>query len=365
MPFSKGWIILGCLATLFVLSAPCNGMMRGKCSNCHTMHNSEQGSPVAFTRNSLNQPVLREQPFAKLLKTDCVGCHSDSGGETIVFQGQTRIPIVFNMVEPTYPANGNSSSALAGGNFFWVSQIGDQYGHNIAAISGQDLRLASAPGGESVTDECATCHQSLATEQTGCNGCHVPFHHAPGIEAVAGKNEGWFRFLGSVMERGNNTEATTDGVSGIEDPDWEQNPTSTKHNVYLGSTASYGSFLNTKTIDQKCVGCHSRFHDETIANSTWIRHPVDMTVPDSGEYSNFSTYDPLVPVARQNVTADDADFDAIKRGSDLVSCLSCHRAHGSPYPAMLRWAYRAWPGIDPYTGEQAVDGCAVCHTAKD
>jgi hypothetical protein len=32
---------------------------------------------------------------------------------------------------------------------------------------------------------------------------------------------------------------------------------------------------------------------------------------------------------------------------------------------MLRWAYRAWPGIDPYTGQVAINGCAVCHTSKD
>ena len=78
-----------------------------------------------------------------------------------------------------------------------------------------------------------------------------------------------------------------------------------------------------------------------------------------------STYNPLAPVARQSVTIADAGFSAVNRGSDMVSCISCHRPHGSPYPAMLRCGYRDWPGIDSHTGLQAENGCAVCHTEKD
>jgi len=326
------------------------------------MHNSEQGSPVAYTLNSLNQPVLTSTPFPKLLKTDCIGCHSRPDNVTIATLGQTRIPIVFNMAKPTYPADGSPSSSLAGGNFYWVAQGGgDKFGHNVHGISAPEID--PAPGNE-VTDECATCHNSLATDQ-GCMGCHVPRHHATGSNTVVGAEDGWYRFLGAVMQSGAGFDITPDGVTGIEDPDWEQNPSSTVHNTYQGTTETYGSYLNTHSIDQKCAGCHGLFHTVTTAESTWIRHPVDMTIPDSGEFTSFTTYDPLVPVARQNVTEEDADFSAIKRDSDVVSCISCHRPHGSPYHSMLRWAFRAWPGIDPYTGEEAVDGCAVCHTLKN
>jgi hypothetical protein len=365
----RGWIIFGTLAAVCALPTLCQGMLSGACSNCHTMHNSEEGVPVAFKLDSSNQPVLTELPFLKLLKTDCIGCHSQPGAETVVNMGDTRIPIVFNMSQPTYPANGSSSSALAGGNFYWVAQNGDQYGHNIQGISGQDLRLGGtvpAPGGDDVlTDECATCHRTLAEEKTGCDGCHVPVHHAFGNNIVTGSEEGWYRFLGSVMQREDGPGSTSDGVSGIEDPDWEQNPSPAKHNTYKGTTASYDTFLNTRSIDQKCAGCHGRFHNETTAGSVWIRHPVNMVIPDSGEFADFINYNPMVPVARQSLSAEDTNFSSINRGSDVVSCISCHRAHGSPYPAMLRWAYRAWPGLDPYTGEDAVNGCAVCHTLKD
>ncbi|RLA81698.1 MAG: hypothetical protein DRG33_00080, partial [Deltaproteobacteria bacterium] len=49
--------------------------------------------------------------------------------------------------------------------------------------------------------------------------------------------------------------------------------------------------------------------------------------------------------------------DKVNLGTDQVQCLSCHRAHGSPYPDMLRWDYRNWPG-------GGMNGCAVCHTSK-
>jgi len=367
MDYCKGWIFLGSLTAILALPALCQGSVKGQCSNCHTMHNSEEGKPVAFSLDNFNQPVPTALPFKRLLKTDCVGCHSQPGPETIIAMGSTKIPIVFNMLEPTYPPNGSQSSSLAGGNFFWVAQFGDQYGHNVHDISEQDLRLGGsipAPGGNVGTDACATCHRTLATEETGCNGCHVPRHHATGSNEVTGQEEGWYRFLGSVMQAGSQDDLPTEGVVGIEAPDWEQSPLPNKHNTYQGKPGPYGSFLDSGSIDQKCTGCHGLFHNETTANSTWIRHPVDMVIPDSGEFTGFTTYNPLVPVTRQDVIPEYAGFSEINRGSDMVSCISCHRAHGSPYPAMLRWAYRAWPGTDPYTGGEAVNGCAVCHTSK-
>ena len=369
MRYHREWIFLIILTAIIALPTLCLGSVKGRCSDCHTMHNSEEGSPVAFSLDSSNKPVPRELPFKRLLKTDCVGCHSNAGSKTIVSMGDSQIPIVFNLLEPTYPPDGSSSSCLAGGNFYWAVQNGDQYGHNIYNISGQDLRLGGsipAPGGSSIgSDTCATCHRTLATEETGCNGCHVPRHHATGSNIVTGADEGWYRFLGSVMQRSDEAVSPPEGVVGIEAPDWEQNLLGGNHNVYQGNTAPYASYLDSGTIDQKCAGCHGLYHNDTATGSVWIRHPVSVVIPDSGEFTGYTSYNPLVPVARQNVSEVDDNFSSINRGSDVVSCISCHRAHGSPYPAMLRWPYRAWPGIDPVTGQAAINGCAVCHTSKD
>jgi hypothetical protein len=331
------------------------------------MHNSEQGSPVAFTRDSSGQPVISALPFENLLKTDCLGCHTNPGAETIVEMEAAVVPVVFNLTEPTYPPDGSATSTIAGGNFHWLATMGAPYGHNVHGIAGEDFRFppTQAPGGVARAAECTDCHGTLATATSGCLGCHVPMHHADSADVVAGRAKGWFRFLGSVMQRDEQVGPPPEGVIGIEAADWEQSPLPTRHNTYQGKPGPYGSYLESGSISQKCTGCHGQFHNETVADSTWIRHPVDVVIPDSGEFAAFSEYDPMVPVSRQNVTSNDAGFSLINRGSDLVSCISCHRPHGSPYPAMLRWGYRDWPGIDSHTQQPALNGCAVCHTSKD
>jgi hypothetical protein len=367
MTVGKAWVVLGFLACGLVLTDPCLAAVKGVCSICHTMHNSQQGAAVAFTRDSSGQIVISEVPFANLLKTDCLGCHSHAGAETIVNMEDAQVPIVFNLTEPIYPPDGSAASTLAGGNFHWVMNGGSSYGHNVEGIAPADFRFPpnQAPGGEVRTGDCSNCHGTLASVQSGCEGCHVVQHHADSADVVASRESGWYRFLGSVMQRAENPdELTKEGVMGVEAVDWEQNPLPNQHNVYQGKTGPYVSYLETGAIDQKCVGCHDKFHNEAFADSTWIRHPVGVVIPDSGEFTGFTTYNPLVPVARQNVSSEDAGFSDINRGSDLVSCVSCHRPHGSPYPAMLRWGYRDWPGNDSHTQLAAQNGCAVCHTSK-
>ena len=367
MTILKGSVLSGVLVASLILPVLCQaGAIVGMCSVCHTMHNSEKGTAVAYTLDSLGQQVMSEQPLDNLLKTDCLGCHSHADAETIIQIGVSAVPIVFNLTEPTYPPDGSSTSTLAGGNFHWMIN-GDAYGHNVNGISAEDPRFPTtkAPGGIERLNECANCHGTLANAASGCEGCHVPHHHVDSEGGISDREKGWYRFLGSVMQRDAQLGPPPEGVVGIEAPDWEQSPQADQHNTYQGKTGPFISYLDSGAIDQKCVGCHGQFHNQTTANSTWIRHPVDVVIPDFGEFTGFTTYNPLVPVARQNVSSADAGFSVINRGSDLVSCISCHRAHGSPYPAMLRWGYRDWPGIDPHTQELAQNGCAVCHTSKN
>ncbi len=368
MTSRKGSVLSVFLAVSLIMPALCQAaVIVETCAVCHTMHNSEEGAPVAFTLDSAGQHVVSEQPFPNLLKTDCLGCHSDAGAETIVNMGVVPTPIVFNMTEPTYPPDGSATSTLAGGNFHWLIKSGDAYGHNVNGIVAEDPRFPPtlAPGGVARTGECVNCHGTLATAASGCEGCHVPQHHADSTDVVTGRERGWYRFLGSVMQRDDQEGPSPEGVVGIEASDWEQNPLPSQHNTYQGNSAPYVSYLESGAIDQKCAGCHGLFHSETTADSTWIRHPVDVVIPNAGEFTDLTTYDTLVPVARQNVSPGDAGFSVINLGSDLVSCVSCHRAHGSPYPAMLRWGYRDWPGNDSHTQQPAQNGCAVCHTSKD
>ncbi len=83
---------------------------------------------------------------------------------------------------------------------------------------------------------------------------------------------------------------------------------------------------------------------------------------NSGEYAEVigASYNPDVPVAKPTLAAGGAS--TVENG-DMVMCLSCHRAHGSPYPDMLRG--------DPTTmnahsyGTDNTSGCFFCHRTKD
>jgi len=376
MRVTKGWTIVCLLVSVMVLPSLCLAEILGECTDCHTMHNSQEGAPVAFIIDSSGKQHTSVSPLLDLLKTDCIGCHSSAGTDTIVQMYGTDLPIVLNFLEPNYPADKeypSSQTALAGGNFHWVLSDGDAYGHNVKGISGEDVRFPStdlAPGGvepDAGNPSCNNCHNTLATLASGCEGCHVASHHLNKTESgvVVGQDSGWYRFLGSVMRHNPADFGPPDqGVVGIEDPAWEQAPRYDRHNVYQAASANYTSYLESGSIDQKCYGCHGLFHDNAVTG-VWLRHPVNVSIPSTDEYG-YTTYNPDAPVARLSVAPSDVNFSAIQRGGggDKVSCLSCHRPHGSPYPAMLRWGYRYWPGTDPHTGQPAFNGCTVCHTSK-
>jgi hypothetical protein len=90
-------IVFVCLGSLL----PCEAKVTGPCTNCHTMHNSQNGLLE-----------VTDGPLQTLLKNDCLGCHSSEGTETVVSTGGADAPIVLNHGLPNRP--------LAGGNFYWV-----------------------------------------------------------------------------------------------------------------------------------------------------------------------------------------------------------------------------------------------------
>jgi len=362
------------LLGLVLFAVPTFAQVSGQCSNCHTMHNSQSGSAVAETWDG--DSFESAGPLDTLLKSDCVGCHSSTEAATIQTIGSTKIPIVYSTgAEPQYPADGSNNSSLAGGNFYWVAQPdGDAYGHNVLGISGQDGDLVTPPG-NSAGAGCLKCHKTLsdpdvASEETGCRACHVPHHHADDSATVVGATGGWYRFLGDNPEMG----AATQGVIGIEDSNWEQNPSSSVHNVYQGTTTNYKQDIPLKenSIGEFCAGCHGQFHHEMNTgqpsnnlSGAWIRHPSDVVIPNSGEYAGYTVYNALAPVAESSdlaVAGAPGDYTVVSPGSDVVTCISCHRPHGSPYPDMLRWDYNSCS--NPSTGEGPC-GCYVCHTTKD
>jgi predicted CXXCH cytochrome family protein len=224
-----------------------------------------------------------------------------------------------------------------------------------------------------------SCHISLAYSEeqqtaipklgTGCKGCHLfPTHHANDTGPVIDNSpagEGWYRFLAGHPGGANPSGL---GVTGIEDDEWQANANPTDHNEYLGwegELESHAGFYNLGNIMTAfCCGCHGNFHEEQDSSGSWLRHPSDAVIQNVGEYANAfgangtgtGTYDPLIPVARPNLSAVSP---TVAIGTDLVMCLSCHRPHGSPYYKLMRWDYKST------NLSTALSGCSKCHTSKD
>ncbi|MCK5509632.1 MAG: hypothetical protein KAI50_14050 [Desulfobacterales bacterium] len=347
----------------------------GRCDGCHTMHNSQDGADL----NVLPAGIL-------LLKDGCVGCHSHLTETQTYTLGTSTVPVVNSGVNP-------ESSHLAAGNFYWVAQGNDAMGHNVYGISGQDSQITpdeGAPGNTQTDGECQTggCHGTLATAEvsaavlaeydgfrTGCEGCHLNVrHHAEdGSESkkyVNTADQGWYRFLAGHGGQG----VLNIGVEGIEDNDWQLTLSDIDHNEYLGVPVDKTgtTTLENGSMTAFCCGCHGNFHVQNTTAATtsgsqspWIRHPSDFVIPSlTGEYASMSaTYSTLSPVARPGgftwVSSDASNGNVL--AGDMVMCLSCHRAHGSPYNDLLRWDYST---MDAGGGGADV-GCFYCHTTKN
>jgi hypothetical protein len=152
------------------------------------------------------------------------------------------------------------------------------------------------------------------------------------------------------------------GIGGREDADWEYDVVNTSHNEYQGAIG----FTISTTISYLCGECHGNsggggFHNSTGVGTTspWLRHPTDIILPSdaSKEYKDYTSYSMVAPVARPNPDSV-PDTTKVTPGTDIVMCLSCHRAHASPYFKMMRWDYKGWPA------NGGTNGCNVCHTSK-
>lgn len=118
-------------------SATATGGIVGDCVDCHTMHNSEQGKPVAMIGTSTITSAI---PIQNLLRMDCIACHAadPNGGSKIVdMGGGSQIPQVMHA---------DASGDLAGGNFSYILSGGNRKGHNVVDVVSADTENLFPPG---------------------------------------------------------------------------------------------------------------------------------------------------------------------------------------------------------------------------
>ena len=360
----KIWIVLLLIIILLTYKGVFS-KVSGPCSDCHTMHYSQGGQILATWETG--------GPFKALLIGDCVFCHTGTN------DGTNKTPYVYSDSEPIYNFGGERN-ILAGGNFYWVT-LNDNYGHNVAGIANPDT-LSDPPGfKENYGSKGRSSWSGQQITCAGTYGCHGDPAKSDPVEAILGAHHN------NIIR--NNGTASADtvaesyrflfGIKGTEDSDWEYTLSTSDHNGYYAVDAnSESNPADPASINYLCGECHGKFHYDTNTgsySSPWLRHPTDYDMnnvksKEYGQYpnttlfsgklgvSNTGDYFAEVPVGNK----DGVVKSQVLQGGDdaIVLCISCHRAHATPYDDILRWDYSKCTA-----GSQNADcGCFACHTSK-
>lgn len=296
-----------------------------RCSSCHTMHNSQNGQLVDPDSPTGNAYLLKDSSPSDT----CLGCHANYGQ---FFGGLGYGP---------------------GGDFYWLtksyssSSTGDSHGHNIVAPGrgiAQDATLATAPGGD------------FDSQYLGCTSCHDPhgnqnFRILYGDGAGPKYDGGRYEFNNDAPIAFGNSRKTYPGSGGEE--------TNSQHTVYKSGMSGW------------CGNCHAGFLSQGNANHV---HKVDQGIGSSiaASYNAYISTDDLtggdaltsylqfVPFEDLSATEDTVDpenYTAGPEATDQVMCLTCHRAHASPFADVARWDMTATYLVDsrPRETDDAVD----------
>lgn len=349
---------------VFVFMAGSEAVITGACVNCHTMHNSQGGAVV---NTSGTAEFLLNKGAGT---TICFGCH----GQTTTSNILTNIPQVRH----------TNATDLASGNFAYITgakSLGtgattSNAGHNVTTNTGTaEATLTAPPGDENstgVTAAILTC-----AGEFGCHGNRATTGVALSMKGAHHTADTMLKFGAGFTTA---TQGTTVGVSyrfllgvkGAEDSDWQATSAATDHNEYWGATGTGTESTKTTnpsgTISGLCAECHGTFHGPGAGDidspSPWLRHPTDIVLPSTAgtEYTGYTSYSFVAPVARVLTSLPNgatAASGTVTPGTDVIMCLSCHRAHASPNFKMTRWDYKN------ATLGTAISGCNVCHKGKN
>lgn len=366
-----------------MLAGGAGAQVQGQCSNCHTMHASQDNQPMG------------SGPFDVLLFNDCIGCHTGTngtGGPSGTVLG-TNAPGVLDTVDPF-----TTGTFLAGGNFWSVEQGNDAHGHNVMVLAANpvDDVLGNIPPGYDGTTPSVGPFPEPYLSCGGATGCHGDLtvsrtdSEAQSFAAIAGAHHGQTGVVdGSTVGQ---SFRFLLGMPGGEDDDYEFTSSASDHNIYAGKartadTDDADDGLGALSMSGLCAKCHANFHNSIPAGTLtgiqgsdwgnpWIRHPTDFDFSTlGGEYAvNMGDYNPEVPVGRDIATVGAGNFQGLvgsanqasnigATGGNIVICLSCHRAHGSQYNDILRWDYEDM--VAGNAGAAADTGCFYCHATKD
>jgi hypothetical protein len=362
--------IIGFLS-VFLVYGLADAKVGGRCVNCHTMHGSQNGVDWVWLKDGAEP----DGPYGSLLVGTCLGCHTAPTGTSDPYPAAGTY-MGYPFVKSADDAF-NDTNCLAGG-FFTDSELGSDNSDGNTHTFGS----TTAPPGY---DE---SWYTGGTDGLGCAGtagCHGSQTEPDPMAAISGGHHQTASYGYRILAAYNGgTPAAVDGGGDVATytKDYEKDLISSVNPAFgvRSSTEAdyyhniYSAGAGSDTISKLCANCHGVFHSDTQSGGAWIRHPTDIALP---AYSAG----PPVMWEPQNDTVYN-EFDAKYNpfgftdvsdttGTKYVTCLSCHRAHGTEQYDLLRFKYTTGESGEQiagrYDGTPATNvayGCLGCHSGQ-
>jgi predicted CXXCH cytochrome family protein len=353
------FIILGALVIALGLGGAAYAFHSGgvaECTGCHSMHAAKAGGSFLLIGGDQS--------------STCLSCHMHAGDT-----GPSSYHIM--TADADAPAGVPPKQRTPGGDFGWLrktytftirgtttTEDGATHGHNVVAVDmgmTADPTNTTAPGGTFPAAQlgCQSCHDPHSANRRLSDGTYVkggvlgqataPIigsgSYNNSVIPAAGQAVGVYRLLRGLGD--NSRGVTFSGVAIAVAPS-TYNQTEATNQVRV----AYGQ-SGTNTWGNWCATCHTQMH----SSGNYV-HPIDESLGSamannynayikSGDLTGTSanSFTSLVPFIEN--TGDIATLQSHAKNnnsylngpssSDKVACLSCHRAHATGWPEMLRW----------------------------
>jgi predicted CXXCH cytochrome family protein len=354
-----GFIVLAAVFLALGLAGAAYAFHSGgvaECIGCHSMHGAKAGGSFLLVGGDQS--------------STCLSCHMHAGDT-----GPSSYHIA--TADTDMPAGVPPKQRTPGGDFGWLrksytmtirgttsTEEGATHGHNIVAADfgyAADATNTTAPGGTFSSSQlgCQSCHDPHSANRRLSDGTYVKggvlgSATAPIIGSgsynssatpAAGQAVGVYRLLRGLNDTSQGV--TFSGVAIAVAPS-TYNQTEATNQVRV----AYGT-NGTNTWGNWCASCHPGMH----SSGNYV-HPADESLGTdiANNYNAYKMSGDLTGVAATSFTSlvpfmeNTGDIATLQShaknnntylngpgSSDKVACLSCHRAHATGWPEMLRW----------------------------
>ncbi|MHB1459406.1 MAG: cytochrome c3 family protein [Armatimonadota bacterium] len=304
---------------------------QGECSDCHVMHaskRSENWTPTeVLLKNSAGQVAL------------CMSCHdgTDPQAPDIVAPGTSLAPS--NIISTAYTSKYGSSAGFFQSDYLSAAS---PLGHSL-----QPNAVVTAPLSNTYTKlgglVCSDCHDIHgAANYRNLLKNPNPNHLGTPIDLL----------IGTQIKEIIPVNGTIPNPAAAYD------------------TGNVG-FFTQNNISAWCTQCHDALSENAVGSNPahFKGHPSNAEIGSFGAHTDSSNWLSGLLTGSTGFGADIGDSTAgilrVRFGSinasntiagsgDTMSCLSCHKAHGSKYKYSLVWPYNEG-------GSDMLSGCQQCH----